>query len=100
MEVMRLTDVLEKHLATRTYLVNEEYSIADMVCYPWFQQLRTGMLSLSLSLYLSLYLSIYLSISLSLSLTISLSLSLFLSLYIYIYICYPWFQHQRTVTFR
>ena len=40
MEVMRLNDVLDKHLATRTYLVGEEYTIADMACFAWFNQLK------------------------------------------------------------
>lgn len=43
MEVQRLCSVLNNHLATRTYLVGEEYTIADMACFPWFQTgLRTG----------------------------------------------------------
>ena len=42
MEVQRLTDVLEKHLSTRTYLVGEEYTLADILIFPWFWQLRTG----------------------------------------------------------
>lgn len=43
MDVMRLCDVLERHLATgRTYLVGEEYSVADIMCFPWYNQLRTG----------------------------------------------------------
>ena len=41
MEVMRLADVLNKHLATRTYLVGEEYSIADIMCFPWYFCLST-----------------------------------------------------------
>jgi GST-like protein len=40
MEVQRLTDVLDKHLAKRTYIVGEEYTIADMIVFPWFQTLR------------------------------------------------------------
>lgn len=40
MEVMRLNDVLDRHLATRTYLVGEEYTIADMACFAWFHQLK------------------------------------------------------------
>lgn len=42
MEVQRLCSVLENHLATRTYMVGEEYTIADIAIFPWFQQLRTG----------------------------------------------------------
>lgn len=40
MEVMRLSDVLDKHLATRTYLVGEEYTIADIMCFAWYNQLK------------------------------------------------------------
>ncbi len=40
MEVQRLCDVLDRHLATRTYLVGEEYTIADIMCFPWFVMLR------------------------------------------------------------
>jgi len=42
MEVQRLCSVLENHLATRKYMVGEEYTIADIAIYPWFNQLRTG----------------------------------------------------------
>jgi len=42
MEVQRLCHVLDRHLATRTYLVGEEYTIADMMIYPWFRQLNVG----------------------------------------------------------
>ena len=42
MEVQRLCSVLENHLQNRTYMVNEEYGIADMAIYPWFNQLLTG----------------------------------------------------------
>ncbi|KXS09781.1 glutathione S-transferase [Gonapodya prolifera JEL478] len=43
MEVQRLCDVLEKHLADgRPYLVGDEYTIADMMCMPWFLTLRGG----------------------------------------------------------
>lgn len=34
-ESRRLLTVLNDHLATRTYLVNETYTIADMATYPW-----------------------------------------------------------------
>jgi hypothetical protein len=40
MEVQRLCHVLELHLSTRTYMVGEEYTIADMMIYPWFAQIR------------------------------------------------------------
>jgi glutathione S-transferase len=32
----------DKALAGKTYLVGEEYTVADMMCYPWFRQLQTG----------------------------------------------------------
>ncbi len=34
-ETDRLYGVLDRHLSGRRYLANEEYSIADMACYPW-----------------------------------------------------------------
>lgn len=42
METQRLCSVLDQYLATRTYLVGEEYSLADMIVFPWFNQLRVG----------------------------------------------------------
>jgi GST-like protein len=42
MEVQRLCSVLDTHLKGRTYMVGEEYTIADMAIFPWFQQLRNG----------------------------------------------------------
>ena len=42
MDSMRLADVLDKHLEGKLYMVNEEYSIVDMICFPWFQYLRNG----------------------------------------------------------
>jgi GST-like protein len=42
MEVQRLCSVLDQHLAKNAYLAGEEYSIADMVVFPWFNQLQTG----------------------------------------------------------
>jgi GST-like protein len=42
MEVQRLCSVLENHLATRKYMVGEEYTIADMAIFPWFNHLRVG----------------------------------------------------------
>ncbi|RHY25890.1 hypothetical protein DYB32_008025, partial [Aphanomyces invadans] len=38
----RLCSVLDKHLEGKTYLVGEEYSVADMVVFPWANQLDTG----------------------------------------------------------
>jgi GST-like protein len=42
MEVQRLLDVLEKHLKDRTYIVNEEYTIADICSFPWVRGLVFG----------------------------------------------------------
>lgn len=42
MEVQRLADVLNKHLEGRTYMVGEEYSVADMACMPWARMLFVG----------------------------------------------------------
>lgn len=35
-------DVLDKHLEGKTYLVNEEYTIADIAWFPWIRCLDTG----------------------------------------------------------
>lgn len=42
MEVQRLCSVLENHLQNRTYMVGEEYTIADMAILPWFRALTNG----------------------------------------------------------
>jgi GST-like protein len=42
MEVQRICDVMDKHMEGKTYFVNEEYSLADMALFPWFDQLRKG----------------------------------------------------------
>lgn len=42
MEVQRLLSVLDQHLATRTYLVGEELTIADLANFPWALQLLQG----------------------------------------------------------
>lgn len=42
MEVKRLLHVLELHLTGKTYMVGEEYTIADMALFPWAHQLRNG----------------------------------------------------------
>jgi GSH-dependent disulfide-bond oxidoreductase len=36
-EVERLLTVMEKQLTSNAYLAGEEYSIADIACYPWVQ---------------------------------------------------------------
>lgn len=42
MEVKRQLDVLDRHLAEHTYLAGEEYSIADMIIWPWYGVLVRG----------------------------------------------------------
>jgi len=43
MEVQRICSVLDNHLSTRQYMVGDEYTIADMVIFPWFHSaLRKG----------------------------------------------------------
>ena len=42
-EGKRLLGVLEKRLATTPYVAGEEYSIADIVSYPWVHEARTKM---------------------------------------------------------
>jgi len=42
MEAKRQLDVLDKHLATRTYICGDEYTIADMINFPWHGLLVTG----------------------------------------------------------
>lgn len=42
MEVQRLCSVLDQALEGKEYLVGNEYSLADIMCFPWFHQLRTG----------------------------------------------------------
>ena len=44
MEVKRQLDVLDQHLADRTFICGDEYSIADMAIYPWYGALVLGRL--------------------------------------------------------
>ncbi len=44
METKRQLDVLNRHLATRTWMAGEEYTIADMAIYPWYGWLVEGKL--------------------------------------------------------
>ena len=44
MEVKRQLDVLDRHLATHTYLAGDEYSIADIATWPWYGALVKGLL--------------------------------------------------------
>jgi GST-like protein len=42
MEVQRLCSVLDNHFSDgRTYICGDEYTIADMICLPWFHIIRT-----------------------------------------------------------
>lgn len=36
LEVKRQLDVLDRHLAHRSFMVGEEYSIADITIWPWY----------------------------------------------------------------
>lgn len=42
MEVKRQLDVLNRHLATHTYLIGDDYTIADMAIWPWYGALVKG----------------------------------------------------------
>lgn len=42
METKRQLDVLNKHLASRTYMLGDDYTIADMAIWPWYGQLVLG----------------------------------------------------------
>ncbi|MDU0356268.1 glutathione-dependent disulfide-bond oxidoreductase [Paraglaciecola aquimarina] len=42
MEAKRQLDVLDKQLANNTYIVGEDYSIADMAIWPWYGVLVRG----------------------------------------------------------
>jgi len=44
MEVKRQLDVLDRHLESREYLCDEEYTIADMAVYAWYGALVMGRL--------------------------------------------------------
>ncbi|MDU9393867.1 glutathione-dependent disulfide-bond oxidoreductase [Pseudomonas sp. zfem002] len=39
MEVKRLLDVLDRQLAEHRYVAGDEYSIADIACWPWFGEM-------------------------------------------------------------
>jgi GST-like protein len=43
MEVQRLCDVLEKHLIGKSFMINNEYTIADIMCFPWTGHLKTAL---------------------------------------------------------
>jgi GST-like protein len=42
MEVKRQLDVLNRHLATHTYMAGDDYSIADIAIYPWYGLMVEG----------------------------------------------------------
>ncbi|MEO9823189.1 MAG: glutathione-dependent disulfide-bond oxidoreductase [Paracoccaceae bacterium] len=44
METKRQLDLLDKHLGENRYLAGDEYSIADIVTWPWYGSLVRGML--------------------------------------------------------
>lgn len=44
MEVKRLLDVLDRNLEDRTYVIGDEYTVADMAIWPWFGGLVQGRL--------------------------------------------------------
>jgi len=44
MEVKRQLDVLNQHLATRRFMVGDEYTVADMAIWPWYGALVKGQL--------------------------------------------------------
>lgn len=44
MEAKRQLDVLDRHLATHTYLAGDDYSIADIAVWPWYGALARGLL--------------------------------------------------------
>ncbi len=44
MEVKRQLDVLNRHLASRTFLCGKDYTIADIATYPWYGALVLGRL--------------------------------------------------------
>lgn len=42
MEVKRLLSVLDEHLRYREFIMDEQYTLADMAIFPWVHQLRRG----------------------------------------------------------
>ncbi|WP_186374297.1 glutathione S-transferase C-terminal domain-containing protein, partial [Roseomonas gilardii] len=44
MEAKRLLDVLDRRLGESAYLAGDEYSIADIACWPWYGGLVKGWL--------------------------------------------------------
>ncbi len=44
METKRQMDVLDRHLATNTFMAGDTYTIADMAIWPWYGALSKGLL--------------------------------------------------------
>jgi GST-like protein len=44
METKRQLDLLDQHLATHTFMVGNDYSIADIAIWAWYGQLALGKL--------------------------------------------------------
>jgi GSH-dependent disulfide-bond oxidoreductase len=44
METKRQLDVLDRHLATNTYMAGDVYTVADMAIWPWYGALVKGLL--------------------------------------------------------
>ena len=42
METKRQLDVMDRHLADNTFIIGDEYTIADMAIWPWYGQLVLG----------------------------------------------------------
>jgi glutathione S-transferase len=53
-EVKRLCAVLDQHLIGKEFICGEQYTIADMVCLPWFQRTRLNTMQISTTGLLSL----------------------------------------------
>ncbi|MPW74666.1 glutathione-dependent disulfide-bond oxidoreductase [Moraxella catarrhalis] len=47
METKRQLDVLDQHLANHTFMIKDDYTIADMAIYPWYGRLCLGELYVS-----------------------------------------------------
>jgi len=47
LEAERLIGVLDTHLAGRRYIAGDDYSIADMACYPWINPYKSAPMDLS-----------------------------------------------------